>query len=633
VATDLPPVAPDGVPDVAGAVLDGMAVATVAPAGAGADEGVAAVEVPAPAGDNLPSPVRSMAVDATTIEQLSPIADVAAMPVAPAKAVKPAITLAPVGQDVTPVRGRVAMADETKEAEAVDETATEDEPAADAAMLPPIPAEPQMVATLPAAPLPSVPEQAAAAWRAVSQAETRPAVTSPEPRVAAAIAAAPLRVAPVAPALPTADAAKIADMLAASDPVAATPAGTAGAASIPMTSTIAMAQAASQPPVAAVAPVVVADADRGMPAAPATQAALQAMLAAGGRQGMVVTPVATPVPATVPSQAASAAPVVVPTPAPATEATSTAVAATAPAPAAMPPAMAMLQDIHALLAEPARAAPVASVVSPVTQPVPTATLVAAQAGAGQAAALTGQPAEPLRQGRRREATSVEGRATAPVADAAALPAAPAVTAATPATLLSVREAGASAFAAAPVAGAMPAISADAAIGFHVDAAQQGQALDQVARDIAATGQNGTMLNFKFDSHRLGSIGVEMTQQDAGLHVRFESDDATARDIIADQQRQYVTDARAAGVRIAETTVEAPRREHGATAQDGGASRGDPSSSSSQTATGQSQNGPGGQAGGQRGGNQPQGGSPLPRSSRTGMARAAQPAATPRELYA
>jgi len=309
---------------------------------------------------------------------------------------------------------------------------------------------------------------------------------------------------------------------------------------------------------------------------------------------------------------------------------------------AMPPAMAMLQDISTLLAEPAAAAqPVsaapmptiptvvaqpAPVVLPASSPVPQA--VAVQAQSAMPAVMTA--AESPRQGRRREGASGAVEAARP--SEGIVPVSESATAPAP-TLLSMPTSGT---ASAPTAGSgsgPAAIPADAALGFHVDAARHGQELDQVTRDIAATGQAGAPLSFKLDSHRLGAVAVELTQQVAGLHVRLESDDATTRTILADQQQQLVTDARVAGVRIAETSVEAPRRDDATSGQGGGMTRHDSPSAQGQNA--QSQSGQaGGQANGQRGQGQPSQTAPgWSRATREGQARAGQPAVTPRELYA
>ena len=377
-----------------------------------------------------------------------------------------------------------------------------------------------------------------------------------------------------------------------------------------------MVEQATERPVVSVAPVAVQAsisirADAVAPAAtvrPATEIA------------MVVQPVA-------------AVPAVVQTPTPPIAAS---------AAQAMPPAMAMLQDISALLAEPV----------PVAQPVPAATAVQAALTVSQPVAtvnvtppspvepVTVQPkaampfvmaaAESVRPGRRREGvgeTVESGRSSegiVPVSESATAP---------PQTLLSMPMSGT---ASAPTAGSdsgPAAIPAEAALGFHVDAARHGQELDQVTRDIAATGQAGAPLSFKLDSHRLGAVAVELTQQVAGLHVRLESDDATTRTILADQQQQLVTDARVAGVRIAETSVEAPRRDDATSGQGGGMARHDSSSAQGQNA--QSQSGQAGaQANGQRGQGQPSQTAPgWSRGTRDGSARAGQPAVTPRELYA
>lgn len=107
--------------------------------------------------------------------------------------------------------------------------------------------------------------------------------------------------------------------------------------------------------------------------------------------------------------------------------------------------------------------------------------------------------------------------------------------------------------------AMPVLSADAAVGLHVAAAQAGQALDGIARDIAtATGSSDAPMRFRLDPAALGPVLVEMARGPDGLAVRIETRDAGTRALIADQQGQLVTDARAAGVPIQTVQIEARR---------------------------------------------------------------------------
>lgn len=109
------------------------------------------------------------------------------------------------------------------------------------------------------------------------------------------------------------------------------------------------------------------------------------------------------------------------------------------------------------------------------------------------------------------------------------------------------------------AAAMPVLSAEAAVGLHVAAAQAGQALDGIARDIAtATGSSDTPMRFRLDPAALGPVLVEMARGPDGLAVRIETRDAGTRALIADQQGQLVTDARAAGVPIQTVQIEARR---------------------------------------------------------------------------
>ncbi|HEX8447379.1 MAG TPA: hypothetical protein VF649_12290 [Sphingomonas sp.] len=300
---------------------------------------------------------------------------------------------------------------------------------------------------------------------------------------------------------------------------------------------------------------------------------------------------------------------------------------TQPSNGGMPPAMAMMQDVSALLAQ----------VPPVATANPAQALALPQAvgSTSTAAPVTASAAEltpgAVREPKRREAGR-SNEAVSPITGDG-----PTMLVADVAPPVSMRDAAPVTPAAVHDVVRTGVISPDAAVGFHVDAARHGQELDQVARDIVSTAGNDGKLSFKLDSHRLGSLGVEMTRDAIGLHVRLESGDAATRSLIADQQQQLVTDARAVGVRIAETTVEAPRvepprREEPAQSQGGTTNRND--SPSGQSTQGQSTGGQPGQRGSGQQAQTAPGWTQQGRGTGTGAGtRTGRPAATPRDLYA
>lgn len=106
---------------------------------------------------------------------------------------------------------------------------------------------------------------------------------------------------------------------------------------------------------------------------------------------------------------------------------------------------------------------------------------------------------------------------------------------------------------APTATAPQPAPADAMIEKHLDLAHDHQWLDQLARDIARSGGEGG-LRFRLNPEHLGTLHVELNNGSAGTSLRLTTDTDAARAIIADAQPKLVAEARAHGVRIAETHV-------------------------------------------------------------------------------
>jgi flagellar hook-length control protein FliK len=90
---------------------------------------------------------------------------------------------------------------------------------------------------------------------------------------------------------------------------------------------------------------------------------------------------------------------------------------------------------------------------------------------------------------------------------------------------------------------------------QLDLAADGAWLDQLAKDIAAAGEDGAPLRFRLNPETLGSLRVEVTQQRDGAAIRLTADTEAARAIIADAQPKLIAEARAQGVRISETHVD------------------------------------------------------------------------------
>lgn len=103
--------------------------------------------------------------------------------------------------------------------------------------------------------------------------------------------------------------------------------------------------------------------------------------------------------------------------------------------------------------------------------------------------------------------------------------------------------------------AQPGEIVDPALEQQLDLAHEGEWLDRLARDIARTAGAEGALRFRLNPENLGSLHVELTQGQAGASLRLTADTEAARAIIADAQPRLVAEARAQGVRIAETHVD------------------------------------------------------------------------------
>jgi hypothetical protein len=103
--------------------------------------------------------------------------------------------------------------------------------------------------------------------------------------------------------------------------------------------------------------------------------------------------------------------------------------------------------------------------------------------------------------------------------------------------------------------ARPADPSNPAIERHLDLVRDGEWLDQLARDIVRAGDGDAPMRFKLHPQTLGHLKVELTQSDQGASVRFTTETEMARNIIVDAQPRLAAEARAQGLRIAETHVD------------------------------------------------------------------------------
>ncbi|MFC3714122.1 flagellar hook-length control protein FliK [Sphingoaurantiacus capsulatus] len=97
--------------------------------------------------------------------------------------------------------------------------------------------------------------------------------------------------------------------------------------------------------------------------------------------------------------------------------------------------------------------------------------------------------------------------------------------------------------------------ADLAVERQLEIARDGAWLDQLTKDIVRTASAEGNLRFRLNPENLGSLHVEVTQGQNGASVRLTADTEAARTIIADARPQLIAEAKAQGLRIAETHVD------------------------------------------------------------------------------
>ncbi|SFS12927.1 flagellar hook-length control protein FliK [Sphingomonas jatrophae] len=177
-----------------------------------------------------------------------------------------------------------------------------------------------------------------------------------------------------------------------------------------------------------------------------------------------------------------------------------------------------------------------------------------------------QPVAPTRDGARQEAATPSGTDRAPaepdVAQAAETlsPADPAGPQATLADAAAASVPHAAHGPAEPVrspAPAPPAATQPAPDPGHhqLAAARDAAWLDGLARDIASAAAPDGTARFAVAPERLGEVRVEIARGDEGASVRLATADERAHALLADAAPTLQAEARASGVRIAETQID------------------------------------------------------------------------------
>lgn len=96
---------------------------------------------------------------------------------------------------------------------------------------------------------------------------------------------------------------------------------------------------------------------------------------------------------------------------------------------------------------------------------------------------------------------------------------------------------------------------DASVTRELSIARDGQWLDTLARDIAATAGKDGQLSFRLDPHHLGSLTVHIRHSDEGASIRMTADTESGRAMLADAQPRLAAEARAHGLSLRETSVD------------------------------------------------------------------------------
>lgn len=94
----------------------------------------------------------------------------------------------------------------------------------------------------------------------------------------------------------------------------------------------------------------------------------------------------------------------------------------------------------------------------------------------------------------------------------------------------------------------------AAVDRHLDLARGDAWIDDLARDIAASGVRGGHLKFALAPETLGRLDVEVRRGGDGLSIHMAARNETARDVLSAAQSRLIEEIRAQGVRVVGSDV-------------------------------------------------------------------------------
>lgn len=97
---------------------------------------------------------------------------------------------------------------------------------------------------------------------------------------------------------------------------------------------------------------------------------------------------------------------------------------------------------------------------------------------------------------------------------------------------------------------------------RLDVARDAQWIDRAAKDIAQLANGEGRLRFRLDPDHLGSLQIDMANGADGLSMRVTTETEAARVILADAQPRLIAEARAQGVRIAESHIDLGQQSSG-----------------------------------------------------------------------
>ena len=268
---------------------------------------------------------------------------------------------------------------------------------------------------------------------------------------------------------------------------------------------------------------------------------------------------------------ASSAPAVAPLPAPVEAETADAAEPAEPAPAAQaPPAQALAQPqlppaalAGLVIPQPAPPAANAAPAAPPSASVATAVAQAtprAQPLRGLRSAVPADSAGERAALRPGEAETAGAADVAPLAEPVIAPAADQA-----APVLSHKAAEVAPQPAAALPGdavSAGSVLAQQSLETRLDVVRDAQWIDRAARDIAQLATGEGRLRFRLDPEQLGSLQIDLAQGADGVSLRMTAETEAARAILVDAQPKLLAEARAQGVRIAESHVDLGSRSGG-----------------------------------------------------------------------